>query len=249
MSSIDQAFIKAYRASRAGSGSTEEAAAGSPRPNAPLPGPHFATGRPAPNLLRRRLESDAVFVLDHVDWSSAAIDLSETQGDRLLWLLQDLARIRGALGLASAKRGVGGTTLALALGRVASQSGLRAALVDGGDGQLLEGLGVVRAPEMSPERTLAECTIHSRADGISAFLAAPQLDRDWFSATLTTIAERHDLVLCDLGAVGIASPMGSACSAIVVVADASAQDPRLAAEVEAAWPGTPVLGVVDRPAA
>lgn len=249
MSSIDQAFIKAYRASRADSQPSEVAPIATPRSHAPVPGPHFATGRPAPHLLRRRLESDAAFVLDRVDWSSAALELAEAQGERLLWLLQDMARIEGAIGLASAKRGVGGTTLALALGRVASQSGIRAALVDGGDGQLLEGLGIVRAPELSPQRTLADCTIHSRGDGVSAFLATPQLERNWLCSTLTSIAERHDLVLCDLGAVGHASPVGSGCAAIVVVADHRAQEPRLAAEVEAAWPGTRVLGVVDRPAA
>ncbi|QDU87459.1 hypothetical protein Pla175_08210 [Pirellulimonas nuda] len=265
MSSIDQAFIRAYQG---GAGVVEaplppqrqaspQAAPQQAAQHPAVAPPHFAVapaaGRPAAATLRRRATPEAALVVERLSWSDDVLELADAEHEQLTRMIEDLSQVEGLIGLASAGRGAGATTLLLALARTAARDGARVAVVDCGDGAVLRSLGLVRTPTLATAGSLRSAIVHARQDGLSVVqswtLGQTPATPGPLLESLGALSEEHDMALCDLGLVSARSPLGAACRAIVAVAQSDATGSRLGAEVAASWPRAAALGVVVRPEA
>jgi Mrp family chromosome partitioning ATPase len=244
MSAIDQAFIRAYEiddeppASRAAisvdqtvvrsAPSHHPTAATPPAPHIPVPAEQ--SGSSSPGTQRRPLSTftpqaaavEARFrpalEVDQFRWPAVVTALVTSYltrwGRAVDALLDAIESGRTLIGVGSAVRGAGSTTVAACLARLLVDAGKTVAVVDG-DFQtagLAQSLGV--APDtgwedvLAGRAPLADAAIHSLGDRLALLplvkggvSAAEKLDGIHASITAGVLRYHYDVVLFDLGAV------------------------------------------------
>lgn len=197
MSTLDQAFIRAYGQ---GSAPTEKVQEQRPTPGrsssvVPKPHAHFdiveanrralamSASPPAPAAPPAKLfEPDArnlraAFEVERFDWPVICSRLLTAAGRELRQftetLAEQIARSRRMLAVTGCRRGDGRTTVAMCLAQVLAQAGLRIALVDADfrHPQLAEQLGVVPSvgwdDVLQSDLPLTEAMIESTADRLT----------------------------------------------------------------------------------
>lgn len=258
MTHTDRAFIAALQQADA-SGVRPRSA-----PMAPTPAPtrptsvgvrtkaplsrHLAQRRGAPSDSAARVAGRVAptVEIDSLSWPAVVAQLAHAGRESLLRLLSEVAgrssRACPIIAVVGARKGVGATTLALALARVSGGLGAATAVVDlcERDGAAPQ-LGVRRGDsERSPAPAVA-----SREDHTLVVVAAglPEV-----APLLETLAQRCELIVIDAGAPTDAAGWlagAESLEPLVVLVDAAPSDAHAVADALAVLPAACVAGVVE----
>ncbi len=237
--------------------------------------PSAASERPQGPAADKQNTFRPVWEVERFQWPQACEDLLSVHREYFEHAGQQLlAAARGGrklLGIVSAHRGEGRTTLALCLARWAASAGVRVALVDSdfANPQLAVQLGLQLPCDwqhvVADKLSLAEAAIASVEDRLTLFPLKPKAAHEHVddtdvdtSATLEKLAAAHDLVLLDMEPVAVAdegssdgaaanqaTPRFSAAALVVRNASATAPEQLTAVVNFLNGRGIEVLGVVE----
>lgn len=181
-----------------------------------------STRRPLSSFVQPPRSVEAVFrpelEVDAFRWPDVCVDLTTHWAENFTELLTAIIAAseggRSLIGVAGLSEGVGATTLALCLARLATQAGKTTVLVDGNftDPCLATRLGLEVdsgwEQVLSGATPLASSVIHSEGDALAllpliagGLRASEQIDTIHASVTAGVLRYHYDLVLIDLGSV------------------------------------------------